>query len=101
MYTQYAINQTTLPLETDLLSPNNRIIYSIKEVVEDLGDAHYRLIENDFGRPAYHPKVLLKALLLAYSEGVFSGRKIEKMMQESLAMHWLTEYGLLRYNQSI
>ncbi|SEK75694.1 hypothetical protein SAMN04488099_109121, partial [Alkalibacterium pelagium] len=63
MYTQYTMNQTTLPLEIDSLLPNNHIIYSINEVVEDLDDAHYRLIENDFGRPAYHPKVLLKALL--------------------------------------
>ncbi|SEL29387.1 hypothetical protein SAMN04488099_1171, partial [Alkalibacterium pelagium] len=55
MYTQYTMNQTTLPLEIDSLLPNNHIIYSINEVVEDLDDAHYRLIENDFGRPAYHP----------------------------------------------
>lgn len=97
MYTQYTMNQTTLPLEIDSLLPNNHIIYSINEVVEDLDDAHYRLIENDFGRPAYHPKVLLKALLFAYSEGVFSGRKIEKMMQENLAMHWLTGQTLVSY----
>ncbi|MFL2117850.1 transposase [Marinilactibacillus psychrotolerans] len=46
---------------------------------------------------AYHPKFLLKARLFAYSEGIFSGRKIEKMMQENLAMQWLTGQTLVSY----
>ncbi|MCC5889023.1 MAG: IS1182 family transposase [Alkalibacterium sp.] len=97
MYTQYTMNQTTLPLEIDSLLPNNHIVYSINQVVEDLENTHYQLIANDFGRPAYHPKLLLKALLFAYSEGIFSGRKIEKMMQENLAMHWLTGQTVITY----
>ncbi|WP_208559210.1 IS1182 family transposase [Marinilactibacillus kalidii] len=97
MYTQYTMNQTFLPLEMDSYLPENHIVYAIHQVVEDLDDAQYQLIENDFGRPAYHPKVLLKALLFAYSEGIFSGRKIEKMMQENLAMQWLTGQTLVSY----
>lgn len=97
MYTQYTMNQTTLPLEMNCYLPENHIVYSIHQVVEDLDNSQYRLIENDFGRPAYHPKVLLKALLFAYSEGVFSGRKIEKMMQENLAMQWLTGQTMVSY----
>lgn len=97
MYTQYTMNQTTLPLEMNCYLPENHIVYSIHQVVEDLDDSQYHLIENDFGRPAYHPKVLLKALLFAYSEGIFSGRKIEKMMQENIAMQWLTGQTLVSY----
>ena len=37
-----------------------------------------------FGRPSYHPKMLIATLLFAYSQGIFSGRKIEKMMIENL-----------------
>lgn len=97
MYVKYNMNQTTLPIEIDSFLPNDHIVYSIDQVVEDLNDEAYQLIENDFGRPAYHPKVLLKTLLFAYTEGVFSGRKIEKMMQENLAMHWLTGQTIVSY----
>jgi len=91
------MNQTCLPLELDTFLSENHIVYSIHEVVEELATEDYTLIENDFGRPSYHPKLLLKALLFAYSEGIFSGRKIEKMMQENLAMQWLTGQTIVSY----
>lgn len=97
MYTQYSMNQTYLPLELDTFLPENHIVYSIHKVVEDLKQDQYELVENDLGRPSYHPKLVLKALLFAYSEGIFSGRKIEKMMQENLAMQWLTGQTIISY----
>ncbi|MFO8069638.1 MAG: IS1182 family transposase [Alkalibacterium sp.] len=97
MYLQYTMNQTTLPLELDVFLPENHIVYAIDTVIEDLTDEDYQLIINEFGRPAYHPKVLLKALLFAYSERTFSGRDIEKMMRENLAMQWLTAQTIISY----
>ncbi|WP_350015349.1 transposase [Streptococcus sp. KHUD_010] len=52
---------------------------------------------HDFGRPSYHPKLLLSALLFAYSQRNFSGRKIEKMMAENLAMQYLTGQLVVSY----
>ncbi|WP_198033984.1 transposase [Marinilactibacillus sp. 15R] len=80
------MDQTALPLEMNCYLPENHIVYSIHQVVEDLDDSQYHLIENDFGRPAYHPKVLLKTRLLTYSDGIFPCRKIEKMMQKNISM---------------
>ncbi|WP_212883143.1 transposase, partial [Tetragenococcus halophilus] len=97
MYTHYTMNQTVLPLEISSFLPENHLVYSIHQVVEDLDTRSYELIKNDLGRPAFHPKILLKALLFAYSEGIFSGRKIEKMMQENLAMQWLTAQTIVSY----
>ena len=34
--------------------------------------------------------MLVSTLLFTYSQGIFSGRKIEKMMIENLAMQYLT-----------
>ena len=42
-------------------------------------------------------KCLLSALLFAYSQGIFSGRKIEKMMIENLAMQYLSGQLLVSY----
>ena len=50
-----------------------------------------------FSRPSYHPKMLVSTLLFAYSQGIFSGRKIEKMMIENLAMQYLTGQLVVSY----
>ncbi|MDU1591556.1 transposase [Streptococcus anginosus] len=52
---------------------------------------------HDFGRPSYHPKLLLSALLFAYSQGSFSGCKIEKMITENLAMQYLIGQLVISY----
>ena len=41
--------------------------------------------------------MLVSTLLFAYSQGIFSGRKIEKMMIENLAMQYLTGQLVVRY----
>nr|WP_238339813.1 IS1182 family transposase [Ligilactobacillus murinus] len=45
-----------------------------------------------FGRPfEYEPRVLLKLVLLAYSYGIFSCRKIERFARENVVAMWLTQ----------
>lgn len=47
---------------------------------------------NIMGRPReYDPRMLLKLVLLAYSYGVISCRKIERFARENLVARWLTQ----------
>ena len=41
--------------------------------------------------------MLVSTLLFAYSQGILSGRKIEKMMIENIAMQYLTGQLLVSY----
>ena len=88
MYQNYTTNQTSLPLEWSCMLPSNHIIFEIHEFVESVDNSVFTLFESSEGRPGYHPKLLVKALLFAYSEGIYSGQKIEKMMAENIAMMW-------------
>lgn len=89
MYTQYNMNQAFLPLElSDYLAPNH-IVFQVNNFVEQLDEHILDQFYKREGRPAYHPLILLKALLFAYIEKTFSGRTIEKMMQENIPMKWL------------
>ena len=47
-------------------------------------------VESDTGRPAFHPKTLLKVALLALHSCRFSLRKIEQDTANNLAYKWLT-----------
>ncbi len=79
MHIHYNTNQTTLPLEISSLLPQDHLVFTIEKVVNTLEDRHFHAFYHAFGRPSYHPKMLVSTLLFAYSQGIFSGRKIEKM----------------------
>lgn len=101
MHIHYNTNQTTLPLELACILPQDHIVFTIEKVVNTLEERHFHAFYHNFGRPSYHPKMLLAALLFAYSQGIFSGRKIEKMMIENLAMQYLTGQLVVSYRISI
>ena len=77
MHIHYNTNQTTLPLEISSFLPQDHLVFTIEKVVNALEDTHFHAFYHAFGHPSYHPKMLLAALLFAYSQGIFSGRKID------------------------
>ncbi len=97
MHLNYNTNQTTLPLELSAFLPQDHVVFTIEQVVNELDDNHFQTFYHTLGRPSYHPKLLLSALLFAYSRGIFSGRKVEKLMVENLAMQYLTGQLVVSY----
>ncbi len=74
MHIHYNTNQTTLPLEISSFLPQDHLVFTIEKVVNALEDSHFHVFyHHAFGRPSYHPKMLVSALLFAYSQGIFSG----------------------------
>lgn len=57
----------------------------------DLGrfEEAIRSVEGSAGRPAADPKVLLALWVYATSEGIGSGRKLDRLTREHLAFRWL------------
>jgi len=50
----------------------------------DLGGFHQHYKNDDTGCPAYDPAILLKIIILAYSKGITSSRKIEQLCRENI-----------------
>jgi transposase len=50
----------------------------------DTSNIDTRYKNDDTGAPAYSPKVLLKIVLLAYSRGIISSRKIARACEENI-----------------
>ena len=42
------------------------------------------------GRPAYHPKMMLKGILYAYANRIYSSRQIAKQLKENIYFMWLS-----------
>ncbi|MGD8779336.1 MAG: transposase [Ignavibacteria bacterium] len=84
----YDYSQRTMiaiDLEKQLVAGS--IEYVIHRLVEERIDIRLfeEKIKNDkTGRPSYDPKILLKIILLAYSRGIISSRKIEQACCENV-----------------
>ena len=64
----------------------------VNDIVETLDlSCLYQKISSE-GNPAYHPKMMLKILIYAYSNGIFSARDIHKALHESIAFMYLAAW---------
>lgn len=61
--------------------------YSLSYLIDnelDLSAFDERYSNDDNGRPAYDPRLLLKIVILAYSKGITSSRQIERLCRENI-----------------
>ena len=91
MYKNYNINQLVLPLNLEIKIQDNDIAKHVNNLVESIPQKAFSKYYKETGCPAYHPRMMLKILLCAYSQSVFSGRKIEALLSDSIRMMWLAQ----------
>ena len=97
MFKNYTINQTTLPLDMEQFISETDVAFAVNSLVEAIPQHLFDELEHQLGRPAYHPKMMLKILLYAYTQRVFSGRKIEFLLDDSYRMRWLANHEQVSY----
>ena len=77
------------PHLTDFLADDHQAMI-INDVVETFDFTNlYRKLSSE-GNPAYHPKMMIKVLIYAYANGIFSSRKIQDALLESIAFIYLS-----------
>ncbi len=87
-YKAYDYSQRVmLPVSLEEQLMPGTLEFAIHTLVEDrmdlsVFDSQYN--NDGTGRPAYDPKVLLKLVLLGYSRGLISSRKIERACRENV-----------------
>ena len=82
------MNQLSLNIPTAYEPESSHPAHYINRLVESLAVRRPRIM----GRPReYDPRMLLKLVLLAYSYGIISCRKIERFARENLVAMWLTQ----------
>lgn len=77
-----------------LLNPNEDIpendpVRVVDAIVESLDLRDFKKLYRERGRCAYHPKMMLKVILYAYMNNIYSCRKIEKVVQRDIHYIWL------------
>jgi len=91
MFKNYNMNQVVLPLDMEMKLDKNDIAYAVNELTESIPEETFAGFLRATGCPAYHPRMMLKIILCAYTQSVFSGRKIEGLLKDSVRMMWLAQ----------
>ena len=78
-----------------LLNPHEDIaendpVRVIDAVVESLDLKAFKKLYRERGRCPYHPRMMLKIILYAYMNNIYSCRKIEKAVQRDIHYIWLS-----------
>lgn len=60
MFKNYTINQTTLPLDMEQYIPETDVAFAVNALVQAMPQTLFLKLEEQLGRPAYHPKMMLK-----------------------------------------
>jgi len=69
------MNQVVLPLDLEIKLKENDIAFAIHDLVESIPEEAFEDFVRQTGRPAYHPRMMLKIILCGYTQSAFSGRK--------------------------
>ena len=89
----YSPNQTILfPQRIDKDIADNDPVRLISSIVENLDLTALRKLYKERGRSPYDPKMLLKVVIYAYMNNIYSCRKIEKALKRDVHFIWLAGY---------
>jgi transposase len=91
IFKPYIQNQPSLlPPTYDELVPSNHPVRVINKVLDKIDPTPLLRLYKPGGTSTYHPVMLLKVLVYAYVNNIYSSRKIEAALQESIYFRWLS-----------
>ncbi|WP_415783307.1 transposase, partial [Alkalicoccus chagannorensis] len=91
MFKDYNMNQIILPMDLSFQLQKHDVAFAVNDLVESIPEQAFEAFYKSHGRPSYHPKMMMKVILCAYTQSTFSGRKIESMLHDSVRMMWLAQ----------
>ena len=92
-YHPYIPNQLVLfPQRIDEDIAENDPVRIVSAIVDSLNLEAFKKLYKEKGRSPYHPRMMLKVILYAYMNNVYSCRRIEKLLLRDIHYIWLAGY---------
>jgi transposase len=90
-FKSYVMNQPALiPASWEELIPGDHVVRVVNRAIEQIDLEPLLKQYKGGGTSSYHPKMMLKVLIFAYSQRVYSSRQIAKALRENLNYLWLS-----------
>ena len=84
-------NQIMLfPPSLDELIPSNHVVRIVSTVIDRLDISEIMSTYKGGGNSCFDPRMMLKVLIFAYLNNIYSSRKIERMLAENICYMWLS-----------
>lgn len=91
MFKPYIMNQPALiPPSWDELIPANHVVRVVNRTIEKIDLEPLLARYKGGGVSSYHPRMMLKVLVYAYSQRVYSSRQIAKGLRENIHYIWIS-----------
>ena len=92
-FRSYTTNQTVLfPQRIDENIAENDPVRIVSSIVDHLDMSSVNKLYNGMGRCPYHPRMMLKVIIYAYMNNIYSCRRIEQLLLRDIHFIWLAGY---------
>jgi transposase len=90
-FKRYTMEQPSLmPPSWDELIPEEHLVRVVNRVIEKIEIQPLLASYKGGGTSSYHPRMMLKVIVYAYTEKIYSSRKIAKALRENVNFMWLS-----------
>ena len=79
-----------LPIDLETLIPPSHMVRVIDRAIEKMDTTVLKSRYEGGGAPAYNPIMMLKIIVYAYADKIYSSRRIAKATRENIHFMWLT-----------
>jgi transposase len=77
-------------MDIQVLIPQQHLARLIDFAVDKINPTIFSSLYPGGGRPPYHPQMMLKVILYAYANRIYSSRQIAKQLKENIVFMWLS-----------
>ena len=81
-----------LPPSLDELIAPNHPVRAVAAILDGIDISSVVQLYKPGGTSSYHPRMLLKVLVYAYINNIYSSRKIEEAVNQNIHFMWLGRY---------
>jgi transposase len=86
----YRMGQLQLPTDLEILIPPNHMVRVVNKAIEKMDLSILKKQYKGGGTSSYHPQMMLKVLIYAYSQRIYSSRQIAKALRENVNFMWIS-----------
>jgi transposase len=86
----YTQNQLMLPTDLNDLIPEKHLVRVVNDVIDEMDLEPLLKQYKGGGTSSYHPRMMLKVLVYAYTQKEYSSRRIAKAIRENINYMWLS-----------
>ncbi|MDP2735095.1 MAG: IS1182 family transposase, partial [bacterium] len=90
VFKPYTIGQLQLPTDLEDLIPENHLVRVVHAAIEKMDLDPLLKRYKGGGTSSYHPKMMLKVLVYAYTQRFYSSRRIAKALRENIHFMWIS-----------